>query len=59
LAKLRERDRELIRLRYFDENSTKQTAEQLGRSVASVYKSLNRVRDSLLKCISRSLKAER
>tara|TARA_R110002167_G_scaffold116339_1_gene291413 strand:- start:510 stop:1001 length:492 start_codon:yes stop_codon:yes gene_type:complete len=58
LADLREKDRELIRLRYFAENSTKQTAEQLGRSADSVYKSLNRVHDSLLWCIRRSLQAE-
>ncbi|TWT56601.1 sigma-70 family RNA polymerase sigma factor [Allorhodopirellula solitaria] len=58
LAALREKDRELIRLRYFAENSTKQTAEQLGRSVDSVYKALNRVHDSLLWCIRRSLLGE-
>lgn len=58
LAELREKDRELIRVRYFAENSTKQTAEQLGRSIDSVYKSLNRVHDSLLWCIRRSLQGE-
>ncbi len=58
LAGLREKDRELIRLRYFADNSTKQTADQLGRSVDSVYKSLNRVHDSLLWCIRQSLQTE-
>lgn len=58
LTELREKDRELIRLRYFAENSTKQTARELGRSVDSVYKSLNRVHDSLLWCIRRSFQAE-
>lgn len=58
LAGLREKDRELIRQRYFAENSTKQIAEQLGRSLDSVYKSLNRVHDSLLWCIRRSLQTE-
>ncbi|WP_419189505.1 sigma-70 family RNA polymerase sigma factor [Stieleria marina] len=58
LGELREKDRELIRLRYFAENTTKQTAEQLGRSADSIYKSLNRVQDSLLWCIRRSLQAE-
>ena len=58
LADLREKDRELVRLRYFAENSTKQTAEQLGRSTDSVYKSLNRVHDALLWCIRRSLQTE-
>jgi len=57
LASLREKDREMIRLRYFDENSTKQTAEQLGRSLDSTYKALNRIHDSLLCCIRRSLAA--
>ena len=58
LAELREKDRELVRIRYFAENSTKQTAHQLGRSADSVYKSLNRVQDELLWCIRRSLQAE-
>jgi len=58
LANLREKDRELIRLRYLAENTTKQTAERLGRSADSVYKSLNRVHDSLMWCIRRSLQAE-
>ena len=58
LAGLREKDRELIRLRYFAENSTKQTAHELGRSADSVYKALNRVHDSLLWCIRRSFQAE-
>tara|TARA_R110002049_G_scaffold182485_2_gene350298 strand:+ start:25740 stop:26285 length:546 start_codon:yes stop_codon:yes gene_type:complete len=58
LAQLRDQDRELVRLRYFAESSTKQTAEQLGRSVDSIYKSLNRVHDALLWCIRRSLQAE-
>lgn len=58
LSQMKERDRELVRLRYFAENSTKQTAQQLGRSADSVYKSLNRIHDSLLWCIRRSLQAE-
>lgn len=58
LAQLRENDRELVRLRYFAENSTKETAEKLGRSADSIYKSLNRVQDALLWCIRRSLETE-
>lgn len=54
LAKLREKDRELIRLRYFAENSTKETARQVDRSVESVYKSLSRIREHLLLCVRQS-----
>lgn len=56
LARLKEKDRELIRLRYFAENSTKQIADQRDRSIDAVYKSLNRIHDALLLCIRRSLK---
>ena len=58
LAKLRDNDRELIRLKYFAENSTRETARQVDRSVESVYKSLSRIRDQLLFCIRRSIGPE-
>jgi RNA polymerase sigma-70 factor, ECF subfamily len=58
LAGLREKDRELIRLRYFADNSTKGVAEQVGRGVDSIYKSLNRIHDRLLFCIRHSLRTE-
>ncbi|TWT54934.1 ECF RNA polymerase sigma factor SigH [Rubripirellula amarantea] len=58
LKKLRENDREIIRLRYYAENSPKETARQLDRSVDSIYKSLNRIRQHLLSCIRQSLQTE-
>ncbi|SMP42160.1 RNA polymerase sigma-70 factor, ECF subfamily [Neorhodopirellula lusitana] len=58
LGRLREKDRELIRLRYFAENSTKQTAREVGRSADSVYKSLNRIHDALLLCMRHAVKME-
>lgn len=58
ISKLRDKDRELIHLRYFSENSTKKAAERLGRSVESVYKSMSRIHDALLQCVRRSLPAE-
>ena len=58
LSRLRDKDRELIRLRYFSENSAKQVAQKMGRSVDSIYRSLNRVHDRLLLCIRHSLQKE-
>ena len=58
LSKLRDRDRELIQLRYFHETSTKKAAERLGRPVESVYKSMSRIHDALLQCVRRSLRVE-
>ncbi|TWT80773.1 RNA polymerase sigma factor CarQ [Planctomycetes bacterium CA13] len=59
LSELREKDHQLIQLKYFAENSTKEVSAQVGRSVESVYKSLNRIHDRLLYCIRQSLRAER
>ncbi|WP_186776109.1 sigma-70 family RNA polymerase sigma factor [Rubripirellula reticaptiva] len=56
LAKLREKDRELIQLKYFSEKTTNETARQVDRSIESVYKSLSRIRDQLLGCIRQSIR---
>ncbi len=58
ITKLRDKDREMIHLRYFSENSTRNVAEQLGRSIESVYKSMSRIHDVLLQCVRRTLRAE-
>jgi RNA polymerase sigma-70 factor (ECF subfamily) len=58
LAKLRDKDRELIRLKYFAENSTQETARLVDRSVESVYKSLSRIRDQLMTCIEQSTRLD-
>jgi RNA polymerase sigma-70 factor (ECF subfamily) len=57
LAKLRERDRELVRLRYEPGATTQDIADRVGRSVKAVYKALNRIHGQLLVCIRTSLAA--
>ena len=52
---LAERDRQVIDLRYQPGATTKQVAQQLGRSVNAVYKALNRIHDELLDCINSKL----
>jgi RNA polymerase sigma-70 factor, ECF subfamily len=55
---LRPRDKELIRRRYEANSSVHELAAWVGRSADAVYKSLNRIRTSLLACIERTLKRE-
>jgi RNA polymerase sigma-70 factor, ECF subfamily len=55
---LRARDRELIRRRYEENTSARDLADWIGRSVDAVYKSLNRIRTTLLACVDRALKRE-
>ena len=55
IQKLRDRDRELIQLRYAPGESGKGLAENLGRPANSVYQSLGRLRRTLLECIERQL----
>lgn len=58
LGTLRQRDRELIRLRYSPGETGHNLAKLLGRPVNSVYQSLGRIRKTLLECINRRLAAE-
>ena len=58
IENLRPRDKELIRRRYETNASVHELADWIGRSVDAVYKSLNRIRTSLLACIERTLKRE-
>lgn len=53
MSRLPEKDRELIRLRYFDfaKVTVKEVSSQLDRRVDAVYKALNRIHDRLLFCI--------
>jgi RNA polymerase sigma-70 factor (ECF subfamily) len=53
VEKLAPKDQELLRLRYWGEGSVAALSVQLGRSVDSIYKSLQRIRQALLKCIER------
>jgi RNA polymerase sigma-70 factor, ECF subfamily len=58
IEKLRPRDQEIIRRRYEENVSVHDLASYIGRSADAVYKSLNRIRTSLLACIERTLKRE-
>ena len=55
---LRARDKELVRRRYQEDVSVRDLAEWMSRSVDAVYKSLNRIRTSLVACVERTLKRE-
>ncbi len=58
MGKLTTRDRELIERCYGGQTTTKHVAEQLGRPVNAVYKSLGRIRRALFECIERRLKSQ-
>lgn len=58
IRKLRERDRELLLLRYEVGATTQSVAQAVGRSVGALYKVLNRIHHQLLMCIRRSLAQE-
>jgi RNA polymerase sigma-70 factor (ECF subfamily) len=55
LAKLRQRDRELLHECYGDEAGVPEAAHRRGRSPQSVYNSLRRIRRALLECIARAV----
>jgi RNA polymerase sigma-70 factor, ECF subfamily len=58
LARLPATDRELIRLRYAAGYAVKAISEQTGRTVAAVYKSLQRIHERLFQCVSQRLMQE-
>ena len=58
IENLRTRDKELVRRRYQEDVSARDLADWIGRSVDAVYKSLNRIRLTLLACVERTLKRE-
>lgn len=55
MSRLSEAERQLLRLRYVQENSLKEIAQDTGRSVHALYKSLQRVHLKLFECVSRRL----
>ena len=55
LRKLRSADQELVAVRYLDESSLDTFAKKLGRSKASLYTTLGRLRATLRICIERKL----
>lgn len=55
LEKLRVDDRKLIDQRYFSDRKPQEIAEQIGRSLASVYRALARIHDLLMICVQRKV----
>lgn len=51
LRRLKARDRSLIELRYIPGATTKSVAQHVGRSVAGIYKALNRIESALIECV--------
>jgi RNA polymerase sigma-70 factor (ECF subfamily) len=58
LDKLSSRDRELLQNRYENSRSTVAMAAELNRPLETLYKSLQRIRHNLLKCIEQTLSVE-
>ena len=58
IEQLKSGDRHLIELCYGGAKTIKAAAEVLGRSADGVYKSLNRIRAGLMRCINRRLTEE-
>lgn len=59
VAKLSQRDRTLINLRYEPGANVRSVADQVGRSTKAVYYALGRIRAWLLECMQRSLSDRR
>ena len=55
LGELSKNNRRLIEKYYFDQASVEQTACEVGRSVAAIYKSLQRIRAALMNCVNSKL----
>lgn len=51
MAKLTERDRDLIRLQYADDLKPRDIAVQTGRTAGAIAQTMHRIRMALLKCI--------
>ena len=55
LAKLAERDRDLLARRMAPGATTQSAADAVGRSAAAVYKALAKIRRALFECVNRTL----
>ena len=55
MSKLSEDHRELLRCRYASTETIQQTAVRTGKSAKALYKTLERIRTSLYRCVSRKL----
>ena len=58
MEKLRPRDRDLVSRCYASGATSNKVAEELGRPVNAVYKSLGRIRRTLMSCIQRQMARE-
>lgn len=58
LAKLSEKDQQLIQAAYANRQTIKSLAKESGRSAGGVYNSLSRIRASLYRCINTTLARE-
>ncbi|MEN1678395.1 MAG: sigma-70 family RNA polymerase sigma factor [Planctomycetota bacterium] len=58
MAKLAEKDRRLLQVRYHAGTPVAEIASQIGRPLSTVYRSLAQVRESLYQCVQRSLARE-
>lgn len=59
LQKLSERNRQLVRRCYSCTDTLKEIAEQMNRSIASLYKALSRIRHALHDCVEKKIQEER
>lgn len=57
LNKLQTKDRQVIRLRYEEETSTRKLADAIGTTIDNVYKILSRVHLLLQRCVSKTIVA--
>ncbi len=58
LRKLPDHQRRLVKSAYAPGRTIREVAEELGKSATAFYKTLNRIRQTLLDCIERTLKEE-
>lgn len=58
LRKLPDTQRELLRMRYAENCSIDDLSQRVKRTVAAVYRSLSRIRQTLHECVTRSLSLE-
>ncbi len=56
MKKLKEHDRNLLKLKYFENKKVKDLASRFGCSVQYVYRNFSRIHQLLLACIERQLK---
>ena len=58
VEKLPQPDRDLLAARFADGATTQSASAQVGKSVDAVYKALARVRETLFRCVQKSIAAE-